>query len=124
MIRIKSFSASFVSTNQLIGSHRYVIPSAFSPLERTVVLGVTSRSREALKGKAQSCDIVAASSRDSSRCRQDGADLWPPMLVTQIRQPTPAPLRRYSLSEREQKWLNLCGGGPKVGLSHAHRSWH
>lgn len=108
---IKRFSTSFVSTNQLIGSHGCVIPSASSPLERTVVLGVTSRSREALKGKAQSRDTVAASSRDSSGCRQDGADLWPPMLV--------------GGEPQHLCGAEICGGeGPKVGLSGAHRSWH
>lgn len=56
---------------------------AASPVERTVVLGVISKSRDALKGKAQSWDIVAVSSRISSRRRKDGLDLWPAISVTE-----------------------------------------
>lgn len=64
-----------------------------SPLEKTVVLGVISRSREAVKGKAQSCTTVAVSSRISSRCRKDGLHLWPPISATQTGDPTPPLLK-------------------------------
>lgn len=51
-----------------------------SPLEKTVVLGVTSRSRDGLKGKAHDCDSLL---RSSSTRRGGGADLWRPMFNTQ-----------------------------------------
>ena len=54
-----------------------------SPLEKTVVLGVTSRSRDGLKGKAHSCDSLARSVRSSSRSRKGRTDLWSPMFNTQ-----------------------------------------
>lgn len=36
-----------------------------SPVAKTVVLGVTSRSRDGLKGNAHSCDMLSRSSRSS-----------------------------------------------------------
>lgn len=73
-----------------------------SPVDGTVVLGVMSRSRDALKGKAQSWDMVALSSGISSRRRKDGldlCDLWPPISATE----TP------SLSQQDR--LRLPKGG-------------
>lgn len=70
-----------------------------SPVDGTVVLGVMSRSRDALKGKAQSWDMVALSSGISSRRRKDGLDLWPPISATE----TP------SLSQQDR--LRLPKGG-------------
>lgn len=54
-----------------------------SPLEKTVVLGVTSRSRDGLKGNAHSCDSLARSVRSSRRSRKGWTDLWSPMFNTQ-----------------------------------------
>lgn len=56
---------------------------ASSPLENTVVLGVTSRSRDGLKGKAHSCDSLVRSIRSSMRSRRGWTDLGSPMFNTQ-----------------------------------------
>lgn len=70
-----------ISTRLTIWNMNCVCPS---PLEKTVVLGVTSRSRDGLKGKAHSCDSLARSVRSSSRGRRGCTDLWSPILNTKV----------------------------------------
>lgn len=67
------------------GASRFANRTFPSPSEKTVVLGVTSRSRDGLKGKAHSCDSLARSVRSSSRGRSRWPDLWSPMFSTQTR---------------------------------------
>lgn len=74
-----------------------------SPLEKTVVLGVTSRSRDGLKGKAHSCDILARSSRSSIRSRRGWTDLWSPMFDTQTR--VQAQPRLHSVCWTRKIWV-------------------
>lgn len=58
------------------------IPVNSSPFKKTVVLGVTSRSRDELKGKAHSLDSLERSRR-GSRSRRSRTEVCSPMLNLQ-----------------------------------------